>query len=470
MNEALVTLPIAIDKSIDKALVVKSNDLIKASYSLNLWQLRLWIIVLSKIDKDDQLLATYTVTHDDLRAFVGMKHKNFLPVVEKYEKDLIKAPLEIMRSNGDVIHTSFFSAATFKKGKPEVDFSFHHELKPFLLNIQDNFTKYELQNIAKLQSSNSIRIYQLMKEYENLKKIRFEIDELKVMLGLEGKYKKPNDFIRNVIDTAQSDLTENRCDVYFDYSTVKVGRKIAIIEFYPKRLKDKDAPPPTPALTEDDIQGIGIDEIWITLKSMGLTDSQISKHLEVANPPLVNILNAVEITKKKYKDGGVKNVAAYLYILLESGAEVKSPSFVNESEAENKADKAARAKAKKEASEKKRQAEKQKEIIEELKQEFQKIREEEQAKIIQTFEEKDWQAFKAYMQKTPVPTHFIVDGVIDKTSESYKMWVHIFVSDRYQEDFDSAFEKWVSNTKGFILKKNPRTTEYEIAGKQDLLF
>ena len=57
-------------------------------------------------------------------------------------------------------------------------------MKPFLLSLKSHFTTYDVRNILKLPSTYSVRIYELLKQYEKIGKRRFDLQELKEIIGV----------------------------------------------------------------------------------------------------------------------------------------------------------------------------------------------------------------------------------------------------------------------------------------------
>lgn len=54
---------------------------------------------------------------------------------------------------------------------------------PYLLQLKERFTRYELKNILYFKNKYSIRIYELLKQYEKIGKREINIKELRGYLG-----------------------------------------------------------------------------------------------------------------------------------------------------------------------------------------------------------------------------------------------------------------------------------------------
>ena len=115
------------------------------------------------------------------------------------------------------------------------NWAFDPKLRPYLLELKSRFTAYDIRNVLTLQSSYSIRIYELLKQFERIGERTFRIDDLREVLGISTKqYKRYNDFKRFVIQQAYQDL-KRHTDINFEYEEIKEGRRIASIRFIIQR-------------------------------------------------------------------------------------------------------------------------------------------------------------------------------------------------------------------------------------------
>jgi plasmid replication initiation protein len=80
-----------------------------------------------------------------------------------------------------------------------------------------------------MKSKYSIRIYEILKSYENLSEYTFEIDTLKKMLHAE-KYEMYKDFRVKVIDAAVKEINDFG-DISISYTIMKKGKKADKIKF-----------------------------------------------------------------------------------------------------------------------------------------------------------------------------------------------------------------------------------------------
>lgn len=213
-----------------KYVVTKSNELIEASYKLTAGEQKIILMLASLIQPSDEEFKLYKIKVKDLMKILDIKNKGSYQQVKKVTDELQSKTLKIKNENSDLTINWIASSEYFdKEGYVEVEFS--RKMKPFLLKLKSHFTSYQLQNIIQLRSSYSIRIYELLKQYESIKTRIFGVQELREMLGLEeGTYSLYKDFKRRVILQAQKELQE-KTDIIFDFKEIKKGKKIENLKF-----------------------------------------------------------------------------------------------------------------------------------------------------------------------------------------------------------------------------------------------
>ncbi len=115
-----------------------------------------------------------------------------------------------------------------------IEATFHPDLKPYLLQLKNRFLMYDMKHVLNISSSNSIRMYELLKAFEGIGKRTFEISELKEILGVEDKYNhRYYNFKKRIILQAQKDLAEHT-DICFTIKETKLPgtKKVDKITFF----------------------------------------------------------------------------------------------------------------------------------------------------------------------------------------------------------------------------------------------
>ena len=203
--------------------VVKHNSLINAEskfpYTLN--QAKLICHLISNIKPNEDDFETKAVSLREL-GFVGENSENYTYFKEEFLK-LLEMPFQIP---GTKWWTNWFSSLSYDNGG--IEYRFDPLLKPFLLNLKDNFSSYQLKNILLLKSAYSIKIYELLNQYKVVGKRTIEIKDLRILLNLSRGYKNPN--ITNLLKEIQEELT-TKTDLTFDFKPIKKSREFIAFEF-----------------------------------------------------------------------------------------------------------------------------------------------------------------------------------------------------------------------------------------------
>ena len=213
-----------------KQVVKKDNALIESRCNLTLNQQKLVLTVIAQIKREDDDFKKYFISIRDFKELMDLKSTAIYSKIKQAAKDLRAKPLEIPLSENKILYTGWFSSILVDN-EGEVGFRFDPDLKPYLLQLQSRFTTYQLKNILFLKSKYSIRVYELLKQYENLKHRRFELSELRELLFVKPTiYPVFSSFKKRVLEPAEKDINKNT-DISISYSTVKTGRKVTGIMF-----------------------------------------------------------------------------------------------------------------------------------------------------------------------------------------------------------------------------------------------
>lgn len=212
-----------------KKLVVKSNVLVESKYKLTNREQKIILFLLSQIKKKDEEFKTYTLPIKKFSELIGLKGNPKYDEMRKITKDLMSKVLEI-RIGKKIHQVSWLSYVVYNEDEGAVDLRFDPFLKPYLLQLKKEFTSYQLQNVITLKGSYSIRLYELLKQYEALKERVFEVKELKELLGVEKMYPAYGNFKQRILLPSQEELGE-KTDIYFNFEEIKYRRSVKRIKF-----------------------------------------------------------------------------------------------------------------------------------------------------------------------------------------------------------------------------------------------
>jgi len=211
--------------------VTKANTLIEANYRLSLIQQRVILIMASMVQPDDEDFKWYRIGANDFMKITGAHSHNLYQEMVSAIHNLMEKVITISINEQVILKTHWINDALYRVGAGYVDVAFSPNLKPFFLHLKERFTTYKLGNIIQLKSTYSIRIYELLKQYQNIGKRVITIESLRKMLGIDPKeYKTYNNLKRKVILVAHKEIND-KTDISFEFREIKLGRKVNEIEF-----------------------------------------------------------------------------------------------------------------------------------------------------------------------------------------------------------------------------------------------
>src|SRR5512144_1710219 len=142
-----------------QALVTKHNKLIQARYALSLQEKRLILWLVSAIRPGDTDFHSYRVSVRALAELLGVeKNKNIYAQVAAVTRRLMRRVIEIETlDEQSYLQIHWLSSAEYHRGQGSVELCFDPKLKPYLLQLKDQFTSIALQYAIQLRSVYAIR-------------------------------------------------------------------------------------------------------------------------------------------------------------------------------------------------------------------------------------------------------------------------------------------------------------------------
>ncbi|MCP1161353.1 replication initiation protein [Bacillus infantis] len=225
-----------------KDWITKSNTIIESQYKLTLQEQRILLITASKVQPSDEDFKPYKFRVTDLVDKIGISSQTSMySYIKSVVKGLQGKTVEFKKDNKTIV-ANWLVTSIYAEQEGTVILKFNPDLKEFFLQLKERFTSYQLENVIQLNSVYSIRIYELLKQYESLRKRTFTIEELREKLGIEkSKYKQYGHLKDRVINAAKQELAE-KTDISFTFQEVKKGRKVTGIIFQINSKKNNSSP------------------------------------------------------------------------------------------------------------------------------------------------------------------------------------------------------------------------------------
>jgi plasmid replication initiation protein len=216
-------------------IIEKRNDLnsIRAN-GMSLQELRFFSIYLAKINSRDLSTRVVEFKISDFQKIMNFKGhlniENLKNITNKLLSKVINIPND---ENGYTAFTLFKKCKVYQNkedGEWYVQIDANDESLELMFEFKKKYFTYELWNALQLKSSNQLRMYEILKQYERIGERIITITELRHLLGIKDKeYTRYEDFRKCVLDTCK-DALKMYSDIQFSYEpTGKKGPRGKII-------------------------------------------------------------------------------------------------------------------------------------------------------------------------------------------------------------------------------------------------
>lgn len=212
--------------------VTKSNNLIDASYKLNAQAQKLVLACLGKVDSrpDKDVPKEISLSASEFSEMMGIDIKNAHRELYKAADALFKSSIQLREGNDDIELYWIQKKAKKNKGEGAVTLTWSDDVLRYICQLKSRFTSYKLRNIASLQSSHSIRLYELLMKFNATGERVIYLEDFKSALGISDKYPQFRDLNKWVIKPAVEELNQ-RSDLIIKFETIKKGRSVTALAF-----------------------------------------------------------------------------------------------------------------------------------------------------------------------------------------------------------------------------------------------
>ena len=228
------------------AEVRQHNAITQARYDYTACQLDIFFFLLSRLTKEDAPDKKYTIYVKDIEELTGRKW-NYQQLREA-TADMGSRIFEVDKDR-TYQQLWMFQKVEYIKGKGCLEILLAEPIRPYVFNLKNNFTSYQLHSALKLSSKYAKRIYQLASQWKDKETTRtYSIDEFKEMLALKDpKGKEPEQFQNisqlkaRVLDIAVRQVSEHT-DLKIDYLLIKKSRAYESVRFTISRQQPQQQP------------------------------------------------------------------------------------------------------------------------------------------------------------------------------------------------------------------------------------
>ncbi|MCO8046423.1 replication initiation protein RepM [Acinetobacter bohemicus] len=231
-------------------LIVKDNALINASYNLDLVEQRLILLAILEaresgkgINANDPL----TVHAESYINQFGVHRNTAYQALKDACDDLFARQFsyQSLSEKGNVINhkSRWVSEVAYIDNEAVVRLIFAPAIVPLITRLEEQFTKYEIQQISNLTSAYAVRLYEILIAWRSTGKTPLiTLYDFRQKIGvLDTEYKRMYDFKKYVLDIALKQVNEHT-DITVQVEQHKTGRSITGFSFSFKQKKSATQP------------------------------------------------------------------------------------------------------------------------------------------------------------------------------------------------------------------------------------
>jgi plasmid replication initiation protein len=219
-------------------IVVRANDLIRASHSLKLSEQKLLYLVLLQVQPNQ---LEYMVSTTSYATAYDLTRQAGYQALSEASESLFTQTLVISEGKGKR-RLHWVSSVYYANDLTEIKIRFTNEIMPFLVELKERFTIITIEQIKQFKSSHTLRIYEWCKSHESQGGFTISVKEVRERLCLSDDYRQDN-IQTKIIRPAIAQI--NLGDLVVSYEVIKQGVQVQGYSFLvsqpskPKTAKTK---------------------------------------------------------------------------------------------------------------------------------------------------------------------------------------------------------------------------------------
>ena len=233
-----------------RELVVKDNALINASYNLDLVEQRLILLAIVEARESGKGINANDPLEVHAEGYInqfGVHRNTAYQALKDACNDLFARQFSYQemnkRGNIENVLSRWVSEIRYIDAEATVKLIFAPAIVPLITKLEEQFTKYELQQVSNLSSAYAVRLYELLIAWRSTGQTPvIELEEFRKKIGvLDDEYTRMGNFKDRVLHLAIDQVNEFT-DITVKYEQHKKGRSIYGFSFSFKQKKNVNKP------------------------------------------------------------------------------------------------------------------------------------------------------------------------------------------------------------------------------------
>lgn len=242
-NPAKTTKKRTIRKKAQKVIVSQDNRFIYAKYDMKANELKLFMWIVAQINSQkDRLFQMCEIPINEIfQIFNQQSDENYTYIKNLIDSMARKVYIEDFKLLDEKTmkeveyHRAMplFQFIQYKRGEAHISYKLNDSLMEYLLDLKRDFTQLKFDDIQRMKSAYSIRIYNMLlcELKQNKQNLKINLSALQNVLEVPKTLQEYKHFRQKVLQQAEKDINAKSNLVLLDIKTYKTGRKITDLEF-----------------------------------------------------------------------------------------------------------------------------------------------------------------------------------------------------------------------------------------------
>lgn len=229
-------------------LIVKSNDFVGASYGIDLAEQRLILLAIlqarATTDEISQAIGkTITIHASDYMKQFGTDRQTAYKGLKNGANGLFESEYRYTKKsdkgNDEIVRCRFVQEISYVDNEACVRLVFTNHTIPLIVGLSKNFTQYEIEQVANLQSTHALRLYELLCQWRKKGEFYITIQDLRFKFSVkDDEYVRIDNFKRKILDFSVNEINKNT-DLNVEYKQHKNGKIIIGFTFKFKQKRKR---------------------------------------------------------------------------------------------------------------------------------------------------------------------------------------------------------------------------------------
>jgi plasmid replication initiation protein len=185
----------------------------------------------------EQLQREHVITAKEFSELFNVSLTNCYVILKQAIDKLIKTDIRVeKRDDKGFWRINVCSMAEYNKHSGSITVNFTDHIMPYLAQVRQKFTLYNLKEISNFGSLYTTRLYELLQDFKTTGWMLKSVEELRESLAVGTKFKSYNDFKKYTFAHACQEINNNY-DMYLTFEEIKTGRKIVAVKFLFKQTQ-----------------------------------------------------------------------------------------------------------------------------------------------------------------------------------------------------------------------------------------